>query len=210
MRRFLTIGIKPDGQVKILQGADVDRADHRAEFRKLVAETKKSKKSEFAEVQVIDLSRGVINRKRYGGLKDDVTGKRTVARTVKHRKRTTARTAGKSTTTFPNRDKSGEVAKSLSDHTIDELVIIAEKEKANLTGLTKKDDIIAEIEDNRKPLAERTIMSLTRLAAHENIDLAGKTVKADIIAAIETARASAGKDEGLFPNKDESDKGPSL
>ena len=87
MRRFITIGIKPNNEVEILHGADKSRSEHREEFNKLGA-GKAKKKSEFAEVQVIDLSRGVVKRKRFGDSKVD--GKRTVARTVE-KKKTVAR-----------------------------------------------------------------------------------------------------------------------
>lgn len=88
MRRFLTIGIKGNGKVDVLQGAETDKAGHIEEFRNLAApakgKAKKKEKSKYAEVHVVDLSRGVIKRKRFDTI--DGSGKRTIARTVKKRK----------------------------------------------------------------------------------------------------------------------------
>jgi len=39
--------------------------------------------------------------------------------------------------------------KSLEEHTVEELKEIAHKEGADITGLSRKDDIIGAIEDNR-------------------------------------------------------------
>lgn len=89
MRRFLTIGLKPDGKISVLENVESGKSDHITRFNEHAAA--KKKKSDFVEVQVIDLSRGVIKRKRFGAFDSD--GKRTIARSVKPKKRTTARTA---------------------------------------------------------------------------------------------------------------------
>lgn len=82
MRRFLTLGIKGDGKVKILHGAENDKRTHVDKFNDLAGK-KSKKKSEFAEIQVVELS-SVVKRKRFGNVEG--SGKRTVARTVKHKK----------------------------------------------------------------------------------------------------------------------------
>lgn len=87
MRRFLTIGIKPNGSIAIIHGPEHPKRDHVEQFRKTVAASRK--KSEFAEIHVIDLSRGVIKKRRFGRVKfkgDTGSGKRTIARSVKHKK----------------------------------------------------------------------------------------------------------------------------
>jgi hypothetical protein len=95
MRRFLTIGITGKGEVEILHGADKDKREHVDEFNKLAkaAKGKKAKKSKFAEVQVIDLSRGIVKRKRHGNVEG--SGKRTIARTVKKRAKKAAEKSAK-------------------------------------------------------------------------------------------------------------------
>jgi hypothetical protein len=204
MRRFLTIGIKTNGKVDILHGAEHEKSEHRDEFRKLaIAGRKGKKKSEYAEIQLIDLSRAIVSRKRFGETLDG--GKRTIARIVKHRKRTTARFHGQEQKFAENQNP-----RSLEDYTVEELRDLAATEKADLTGISVKADIIAAIELNRTPIQDRTIEQLRDLAAREQIDLTGKTVKADIIAAIEAARKNPKQDQAEFPKDAAQTPGPTL
>lgn len=80
MRRFLTIGIKPDKSIKVLAGADEEKGAHIDTFNALASSKKKKQKAEFSEIHVIDISKGIVKRKRFG---NGEGGKRTVARTVK-------------------------------------------------------------------------------------------------------------------------------
>jgi hypothetical protein len=86
MRRFLTIGITATGKVDVLHSADKEKREHIDEFNQLAktVKGKKAKKGKYAEIQVVDISRGVIKRKRNGELEG---GKRTVARIVEKRKK---------------------------------------------------------------------------------------------------------------------------
>ncbi len=85
MRRFLTIGLDGQGKITVLAGPEKSYTEHRDGFRKLAADKKKKADDGFAEVQVIDISRGIVKRLRNGKVKlkgGDNDGKRTVSRTV--------------------------------------------------------------------------------------------------------------------------------
>jgi hypothetical protein len=196
MRRFLTVGITAEDKVHILHGAENEKSSHREKFREVVDEGRKAKKgkAQFAEVILIDLSHGVIKRKKFTSVPVEVRRAKVKSKRAAQPDR--------------RRIEIPKDVKTLEDHTIDELRDLDAKEKADLTGLSVKAAIVAAIELNRTPLIDRTIDQLKELAEREQIDLTGKTVKADIVAAIEEARKPK-QDEGIFP-KAGADAGPSL
>lgn len=80
----------------------------------------------------------------------------------------------------------------LSKKKVDELKAIAAERKVDISGLTKKDDILAALDRDAKIRAaleagnydELTIAELQKVAADQNIDLTGKTAKPDIVEAV--------------------------
>ncbi|MCP1852801.1 MULTISPECIES: hypothetical protein [unclassified Bradyrhizobium] len=87
----------------------------------------------------------------------------------------------------------------LSKKTVAELQAIAAERKVDISGLTKKADIVAALENDAKVKAaieagnfdELTVPELQKLAADKNIDLGGKTAKADIVEAVKAGSAPA-------------------
>lgn len=96
-------------------------------------------------------------------------------------------------------DGAGAEEVDLSKMKVEDLKALAADRKIDISGLTKKDDIIAAIERDaaiKASLAagsydDLTVAELQKVAFDRNIDLTGKTAKADIIEAIKAGGAKS-------------------